>query len=637
MAGGERRLAAIMFTDIVGYTRLSQADESLALELLEEHRAFLRPSFVAHGGSEVKTIGDAFLVEFKSALDAVLCAVEIQKKMRERAEGAAPSRKLELRIGVHVGDVVHGRDDIFGDAVNVASRIVRLAEPGVTCISQQVFDQVRNKTALDFERIGDVELKNVNLPVGVYRINLEARGQQKGERPGPRRRLAVLPFANISPDPNDEYFADGLMEELISKLSDVRDLKVISRTSAMSYKRKEKKVSEIARELDVGSVIEGSVRKAGSRIRISVQLVDARTEEHLWSANYDSELNDIFAIQSDVASKVASSLSSGFFSETKREDTSDVEAYTLYLRAIQLLNEANEASLREAVVLLNRAISKDPAFARAHAGLADAWGALGSMGYEDFATATSRAEASALKALDLGPGLAESHSSMASANFLLDRFDSALTEAEEAIRINPNLSDVYISLGILYTILRTPEEALSQFKRAYELDPLSVVTADLLAAAAYLAGEGDLALDVLARTKEFNPNHWRVYVSMAEYYMDSRDFGEAQRMLDTARKMSPAEPSIRTVQGVLFARAGRRKEAVDTLNEILADSKESVRLFGRLMIGTALDDLDEAFTALMRMAEIHSWPFLIRADPFFAKLRTDPRYLEFSTKVGLQA
>ena len=319
MAGGERRLEAIMFTDVVGYTHLSQANESLALELLEEHQRLLRPTFIAHGGTEVKTMGDAFLVEFRSALDAVVCAVEMQERMADRNSATAPSRKLEMRIGIHVGDVVHGAEDIYGDAVNVASRIEPLAEPGGVCISQQVFDQIRNKTEFKIDKVGEVRLKNVDLPLGVYKISTGASRGSGDEPAGPRDRLAVLPFVNISPDPNDEYFADGLTEELISKLSEIKGLKVIARTSVMSYKRKEKKVSEIAAELGVGSIIEGSVRKAGDRIRISVQLIDPHTEEHLWSSNYDNKLDDIFAIQSDVASRVAASLSAGFFSRDVRE------------------------------------------------------------------------------------------------------------------------------------------------------------------------------------------------------------------------------------------------------------------------------------------------------------------------------
>ncbi|MBI3841497.1 MAG: adenylate/guanylate cyclase domain-containing protein, partial [Thaumarchaeota archaeon] len=366
---GERRLAAIMFTDLVGYTRLAQADESLALELLEEHRALLRPTFPAHGGTEVKTIGDAFLVEFKSALDAVLCAVELQKKMAERNLGPSGPRKLELRVGIHLGDVVHGSGDVYGDAVNVASRIEPLAEPGGICITQHVYDHIRNKSELEFSKLGEIELKNVELPVGVYKVIMSWNAQSREEGRAPRERLAVLPFVNISPDPDDEYFADGLTEELISKFSEVGQLKVIARTSVMNYKKKEKKASEIGRELGVGSIVEGSVRKAGTRIRVTVQLIDARTEEHIWASNYDKELDDIFAIQSDVASRVAGSISAKVFPAPQRKDTDDAEAYTMYIRAMQLFHESTEPSLREALALFERAVSRDPKFVRAYAGI----------------------------------------------------------------------------------------------------------------------------------------------------------------------------------------------------------------------------------------------------------------------------
>jgi len=636
MPGGERRLAAIMFTDIVGYTHMSQTDESLSLELLEEHRGLLRPLFAAHGGVEVKTIGDAFLVEFKSALDAALCAVEVQKKMQERNKGVVPARRMELRIGVHIGDVVSGSGDIYGDAVNVASRIEPLAEPGGVSISQQVFDQIRNKAALRIEKMGSVQLKNVDLPVAVYRINLSSQGPPGARSDGQSKRLAVLPFVNISPDSNDEYFADGLTEELISRLSDLKGLKVISRTSVMSYKKKDKKVSEIAKELDVGSIIEGSVRKSGNRIRITVQLIDARTEEHLWSSNYDSNLDDIFAIQSDVASKVAASLSAGFFSRETRNDTRDIEAYTLYLRALQLSYETTEVSMKETIALLERAISKDPKFARAYAALTGAWHTLAVSGYEDFAESRKKAEAAALRALELDSQLAEAHSAMAGVHSMFDRFDAALVEAEAAIRINPNLSEAYLSLGVLDAITRTPIDALAMFRRAYELDPLSPGAGEMLTSLAAWTGDDGEARDVLARLRELNPRDAKLYLFAADYYMEKRELGEAQKMVDAARSLGQDEPMVDISRGLLFATSGKRKEAEAALNEIAAFENESLRLNGELWIRAALGDLDEAFGVLMRQAGERSWPALIRIDPFFAEMRKDPRYPEFCRRVGIR-
>jgi adenylate cyclase len=637
LAQSERRLAAIMFTDIVGYTRLSQTDESLALELLQEHQRILRPTFAAYGGNEVKTMGDAFLVEFKSALQAVMCAVEMQRKMADRNAAAAPPKRLELRIGIHVGDVVKGEDDIYGDAVNLASRIEPLAEPGGICISQQVFDQIRNKTPLEIDKLGDVNLKNVDLPVGVYRVKLAGSHVFADQQSAPKDRLAVLPLVNISPDPNDEYFADGLTEELITKLSEVKGLKVIARTSIMNYRKKEKKVSEIAAELHVGSIIEGSVRKAGDKIRISVQLIDPHTEEHLWSSNYDSKLDDIFAIQSDVASKVAVALSAGFFSSEPHRDTNSIEAYTLYLRAIQLSNYVNEASEKEMLTLLQRAIAKDSGFARAYAGLADAWRMLAEGGYEDFATAASNSEAAATRALELDPGLAEAHSAMAGANSLLDRFDAALAEAMAAVRINPNLSEAYMYLGVLEGSMGRSKQALTMYKRSYELDPLSFAAGEALASAATWAGDYEFASEVLARMRELNPKEPRVYLCLADYYMERKDFEEAQKMVDAARNVGPDDPMVVVSQGLLFALAGKRKQAEDTLKEIMASGNKSlgIRHRGELFIYAALGDIDEAFEVLKRQAETHSWPSAIKIDPLYADMRKDPRFQEFCLKVGI--
>jgi tetratricopeptide (TPR) repeat protein len=365
-------------------------------------------------------------------------------------------------------------------------------------------------------------------------------------------------------------------------------------------------------------------------------LVDARTEEHLWSSNYDSKLDDIFAVQSDVASKVAASLSAGFFSQKARKDTNDIEAYTLYLRAKQLSYETTEAGMKETVALFQRAISRDPAFARAYAGLADAWHMLGVTGYEDFAAMASNAEAAAVRALELDPGLAEAHSAMAGVHSMLDRFEEALLEAQAAVEINPNLSEAYTSLGILDSIMRTPDEALQMFRKAYELDPLSPGASEMLASAASWAGEDEEARGVLTRLREFNPKDPKVYLRIADFHMEKGDLGEAQKMVDAARALGPGEPMIAVSQGLLYVFAGKREEAEMELKKILANGNESYRLNGVLWVQAAMGNLDEAFTALMRQAETHSWPSTIKTDPLYAEMRRDQRFLEFCRKVGIK-
>jgi len=263
----QRRLAAIMFTDMVGYTALGQRDESLSLALVEEQRKLLRPIFKRHNGKEINTMGDAFLVDFPNALDAVRCAYDVQRTSREFNISQPPERRIRLRIGLHLGDVLESHGDISGDAVNVASRIHSLAEDGGICVTRQVYDQVQNKFDLPLKSLGSRSLKNVSAPLEVYRMVLPWEREQKSTAAQlETSRVAVLPFANISPDPNDSYFADGITEEIISTLSGVSGLNVVSRTSVMGYKGTTKRVKEIGGELEAGSVLEGSFRKAGNRI-----------------------------------------------------------------------------------------------------------------------------------------------------------------------------------------------------------------------------------------------------------------------------------------------------------------------------------------------------------------------------------
>ncbi len=627
-----------MFSDIVGYTRLAQANESLALELLEEHKAIMRPLFPAHGGTEIKTIGDAFLVEFKSALEAVLCAVGMQQKLREHNSRVPAPRRLELRVGIHLGDVVHTGGDVYGDAVNIASRIQPLAEPGGICFSQQVYDHIRNKTELNIIEIGEIQLKNVELPVGVYRIGLPGELGQRLRAKVTKNRIAVLPFVSLSPSQRDEYFADGMTEEVISTISKIEGIEVISRTSVMQYKKKPKPIPEVSRELEVGLVLEGSVRKAGNKLRVTVQMIDAGRDRHLWAENYDRELEDVFAIQSDIAKKIAEA----FHARIPRKDsealvgesTRDLEAYALYLRAMQLYHEGSEPSLKEAIVLYDRAVSKDPGFARAYAGLSQAWKALG--GYREFMAAAEKAEAAARKALELAPDSAEAHAAMAHVHMLHDRFGEGISEGEKALQVNPNLSEVVNLLSEQYSVLGERDQALNAMKKAYELDPLSSSIGTGLARILRSSGRPDEAIDILKRVRELNPRNPRVYSGLADCYVVKKDFAKAQEILDIGLGIDPNDYWVLLGQGELYALTGRRKEAEDQLQGMMNNQTDPMqRLWGQLYIRAALGDLDEAFEALMKLAEMHSWPSQIRLIWSFEGMRKDPRFLEFCKKVGI--
>jgi len=624
-----------MFTDIVGYTALTQANEALAMEVLERHNRLLRPFFPRFHGREVKTIGDSFLVEFESALEALRCASEIQSYLHDYNLSSTDEWKIKLRIGIHLGDVINKSGDVFGDAVNIASRIEPTALPEGVCVSQQVYDQVRNKFELPLLSMGEKVLKNIERPVEVYAVKMPWEGGEQKEL-AKVRRIAILPFVNLSPDAGDEYFADGMTEEIISTVSKLGQVEVISRTSVMQYKKNPKPIREVSRELNVGTVIEGSVRKAGIKLRITAQMIDAANDRHIWAESYDRELQDVFATQRDIARKVTDALQAGV-SEGKlsrMESTPNLEAYTLYLRAMRLYHEAPDLTTTPAIKMFQDAISKDPTFARAYAGLALAlsWAAVRA----DYAANLRRSEAAAQRALELGPNSAEAHAAMALVDGQLDRFDEAIAEAEEAIKINPSYAEPYFTLGLEYGAIGRLEDSLDAFQVSYRLNPLDVPTSSAFATLLQLTGKERDAIDVIERMKAAFPKSFWPYHSMFEFHLLRMDFLKAQEALNEGLAISPSEDFLLMDQGWLYAITGRRKEAEDSLR-ILSKMAGPAGGWGQLFIHAALGNMDEAFEQLMKQAGDHSWHWLMKSLPYFEDMRKDPRFAEFCKKVGLPA
>ncbi len=636
MSDTQRRLAAIMFTDMIGYTALGQRNESLSLALVDEQRKLIRPILARHHGREVKTIGDAFLVEFPSSLDAVRCAYDIQRATREFNVSMPEDRRVHLRVGIHLGDVVESSGDISGDAVNVASRIEPLAGDGGVCLTRQVYDHVQNKFELPLESLGNRELKNVAAPVQVFKMVMPwSEGKMSEQGTLNRARLAVLPLANMSSDPNDGYFADGMTEELISSLSRLPGLGVISRTSVMQYKNQTKRAQEIGRELGAGTLLEGSVRKAGNRVRIALQLIDANTDNHLWAENYDRNLDDVFAIQSDVASRVSASLKSGGFAGRVQADTDDMEAYTIYLRAMQLSHENTESSLKEAITLLSDVVARDPLFVRARVGLALSYVRMANSGYAEFTTLEDIAEVEVRKAIALDPTSAEAHAVLAGTLQFLDRFDESFSEAKKAIELNPNTAEAYFTLGLDHGTMAHLDESIALFRKALELDPLSVQRARVFGLVLGVKGKTEEARTMLSKMRQLYPENPTVYLGLAESYLFDKDYGKAQQMLDRGLSVSPSEPLGLMVQGLVYALTKRPEEARAALMKIEGLKRETPLLYARIFIYTALGELDEAFKALSRASETHVWPFTIKTHPLFVELRKDPRFGEFCRKMGL--
>ncbi|HZW56979.1 MAG TPA: adenylate/guanylate cyclase domain-containing protein [Nitrososphaerales archaeon] len=638
----ERKLAAIMFTDIVGYSALTQRNEALALRLLEQHNEITRGVLSKYDGVEVKTIGDSFLVEFKSALAAIECAYELQKALHEYNEKS--NEKLLVRIGIHIGDVVHKGNDVFGDAVNIASRIESFAEGGGVCISEQVYAQVRNKTLHRIVRLEPRQLKNITFPVGIYRIVMpwDENTGVDSEMQLDMRRLAVLPFANVSPDPNDEYFSDGLTDELISKLSLMKGLKVIARTSSMRFKGKGKSVAEIGRELGAGTIVEGSVRKAGNRIRVTVQVVNANSEEHLWSSSYDNNLDNIFAVQSEIATKVSDSLPAYVvLPSTEKpapqysQDTRNVTAYTYYLKATQLLNDRTEDSLREALELFTNATKLDPSFARAYVGVGKCYYELGLRNMISVEESDAGEKSSAAKALEIDPNLAEAHSLLSLNAWGEDNFEKAESEAMRALELNPNLAEVQFSLATLKLTLGYPMTSLKLLETAYALDPLSGHVVRYLGLTLAWIGKDSEALNLWGRTVRVAP--FDTHLALMEHSLGKRDYERAQEEIRALEETAPSDFRTLSLRALLQAMTGDRQGAEETL----------VRLGGTFARGALLDrtsgyvkfllgDMDGFFEAMFRAAEAHILdPFRMRYSPIFEGARGDPRYRQLFERLGL--
>jgi TolB-like protein/class 3 adenylate cyclase/Tfp pilus assembly protein PilF len=644
LSPGERRLAAIMFTDMVGYTALGQRDESLSVALVGEHRKLLRPVFAGHNGREVKTVGDAFLVEFTSVLDAVRCAYDVQRASNEFNKSVPNEKRVHLRVGIHLGDVIETEGDILGDAVNVASRIQSLAEDGGICITQQVYDHVRNKIDLHFSTLGAKELKGVQLPVEAYRVELPWTKSYPTEESGlDKTRIAVLPFANMSPDPNDEYFADGMMEELISAVSKIRNLRVIARTSVMKYKGAGRGIAEISRELKVGSVLEGSVRKAGNRLRMTIQLVDAKNEEHLWSENYDRELGDVFTIQSDVAEKVAEALKvellSGEKKDIERRMTENTDAYTLYLKGRYYWNERTRDGTDKAVRYFEQAVKMDLKFALAYAGLADCYLIYSDYGWLRPREGNPKAKEYVLKAIEIDPRLAEAHASLG----LLDtyyewRWDEAEKEFKRAIELKPSYATAYHWYSHFLRFMGRSNEAFEQIKRAGTLDPLSRVIGLNLGEDLLLIGKVIEAIEQIEKVIEAYPDYAYVHVYLGfAYYLDSRT-DKAINEMRNALELSGGDPLHKANFAYLLGLAGRRDEANKIIEELKELSKTKYVDSGYLAVALfGAGSTDEAFDYLERAHEerANSIPY-IRVFPWYREFRKDPRWASLEKRMGLR-
>jgi len=548
----ERRLAAILAADVVGYSRLIRVDEEGTLLALRElHDELIDPEIAKHRGRIVKLMGDGILAEFASVVDAVACSAEVQKALIDRNADLPQARKIVFRIGVNLGDVVIDGDDIHGDGVNVAARLEALSEPNGMCISSAVHEQVRDRLDLLFEDHGDQEVKNIDRPVRVWKWSVAGSASaidpvsEEKSLPLPEKpSIAALPFDNMSGDPEQEYFADGITEDIITDLSKVSSLFVIARNSSFAYKGQSPDVRKVCSELGVRYVLEGSVRKAGSKVRISAQLIDGSTGGHLWAERYDRDLEDIFAVQDEVTGEIVAALNVALTTseQTRREDPRKVnpDAYDCLVRARACLLQFTENALIECRAMLKNAIALDPDFAPAYANLAlvqcvefaNGWNGAG----PDHLT---KALELAHKALAADENEPQAHHALALANMWMKDLGAAAQAAERAIELDPNFAGAYTVLGSVRDYAGQHDSAVTLLQQAIRLDPQHDLAVQFLGRAEFSLKRYDEAEATFKRRLVHRPQSDATRVFLASVYGHTGRHEEARRVWCELLEINP--------------------------------------------------------------------------------------------------
>ena len=639
-----RRLSAIMFTDMVGYTALMQEDESRATTLRDRHRTVLREGIEARQGEIVQFYGDGTLSVFPSAVQAADTAVDIQRGFR--LDPAIP-----VRIGLHIGDIVHDQDGVHGDGVNVAARVQGLAVPGSVLISGGVYEELKNHPRIPTRALGDFELKNVQMPLSIHALAASALAvpspadlSSRGDRT--KKSIAVLPFVNMSSDLENEYFTDGMTEEILNALVKFDELKVTARTSSFVFKGRHEDVREIGRALNVGAVLEGSVRKARNRVRITAQLVDTADGYHLFSNSYDRVLEDIFAVQDEIARTIARELRVLFpgggvqTPTTVRKPTESSEAYSRYLRGLHCWNQWTPNTIKDALGHFHDALALDPDFALAHALVARCYAQLGAQGQLRSEEAHPAAQEAAQRAIELNPEIAEAHVSLGLVKLF---FDWDLAEArsclERAIELNPGSAEVRYWAGTCYLASGHFDELLETAQVAASLDPLSLLTLDALGRAHVVAGRPRDGLIHYDRALEIEPT-FRSSIEGRAFAYDG--LGEHDRAIEESlryRALTPGGMGGLGPATYFFARAGRTEEALGCLAELEQLERTSPQLTLHIdftIALTALGRLDEAVERLERAIEARVGAVVFVRHIFaWENLSRDPRMDEILGAVGL--
>jgi TolB-like protein len=549
--GVKRKLTAILSADVKGYSRLMGEDELDTVRTITLYRNVMSDLIQRQNGRVVDSPGDNLLAEFSSVVDAVACAEKIQKDLRDRNSDLPDNRRMEFRIGVNLGDVIEEEGRIYGEGVNIAARIESLAEGGGISISRNVYEQVKKKLNLKYAYQGEHTVKNITEPVQVYRIEIEDKvdfEERKSEVKVPEKpSIAVLPFSNMSGDPEQEYFSDGITEDIITDLSKISGLFVIARNSTFTYKGKPVKVDKVGQDLGVRYVLEGSVRKAGDRVRITAQLIDANTDGHLWAERYDRDLNDIFALQDEVTQKIVTALELKLTEDEHErlvhKETDNLEAYDFVLRGAEYLIPTTEESNAKAQRMFEKAIEIDPGYALAYSCLGRSIWIGWTLGWNQDPALLDRSGELAKKAIALDESHPFGHSLLGDVYLWKKQHERAIAELEQAITLNPNDADGLSTLGGVLSWAGRERETIALVEKAMRLNPVYPVWYVWnLGHAFFMMGQYEEAIMQLKRALIRTPNYPPAHAYLTLSYIELGREEEARAEAKAFKRLSPETP-----------------------------------------------------------------------------------------------
>lgn len=638
-----RFLAAIMFTDMVGYSALMASDEEKTIKLRKRNREVLEKYVTEHKGRILQYYGDGTLSIFGSAIEAAKCAIEIQNELKKEPQ-------ILLRIGIHSGDIVWDDEGVYGSGVNIAAKIQSVAIAGGVFISEKIFDEIKNHHEFSILFVGEFEFKNLNEKIEIYALTNEGltipdSNYRKSMNLQTSHSIAVLPFLNLSSDIENEYFSDGITEEIINELVKIEGLRITSRTSTFAFKGKGRDVREIGKKLNVDHILEGSVRKFGDKIRITAQLINTKDGFHEWSQAFDRKLEDIFEIQDEIAKNIANKLREKLIDESKSKTfvkcyTRNIEAHNLYLKGLFYQNKYTPEDIDKAISFYKESIEKEPGFALPYSALANCYVFLGSTGQYLPDESYKKAKEYASKALQLDNNFLDSNISMAFVKLFYDwDFNEAFQYLQKAYFLNSEVSSVHHALGIYYSIIGNYQKAIDELKTALQMDPLSLTIRISLADVYTYIEDYNTALSYLDNVIEYNPNFRTALWNKGTIYLLTEKYPEALELfLNTKEKIKDSFRGITPI-GLAYALMGNYEKVNEILEQLQKREREekSISLIMDFaVINLGLKNFDKVFVYLNKAYEKRIGSILtIFHHPLWKPIRTDARYYDLMQKIGL--